>query len=126
MQLGTHAAYACYIIEQTLAVGSFIRNWLYSKKNFRAAGMENLYSILKYFLPAAIPFNFFTTEHHFHSTKLLRDRISKIRNLLAIVPNLIKFGGISHHNQPTARKTEIVFISRKFPLRIRVTLKTFG
>ena len=30
---------------------------------------------------------------------LVQDRISKIRNLLPNVPNLIKFGEIAHHNQ---------------------------
>ena len=71
--------------------------------------MEDLKNILKYFLTAAIPFdNFavfylFTTKHHHHSTKLLQDRISKIRNLLPNAPILIKFGGIAHHNQQQER-----------------------
>ena len=44
-------------------------------------------------------FYILTTKPHFHSSKLVQDRISKIRNLLPNVPNLIKFGGIAHHNQ---------------------------
>ena len=44
-------------------------------------------------------FYFFITKHHIHSSKLVQDRISKIRNLLPNVPNLIKFGGIANHNQ---------------------------
>ena len=37
--------------------------------------------------------------HHFHSKKLVQDRISKFRNLLRIVINPIKFGGIAQDNQ---------------------------
>ena len=55
MQLGTSIAYARYIIEQTLAVCNFLRNCLFKKKFCRSAWMEDLYKILKYFLPAAIP-----------------------------------------------------------------------
>ena len=36
-------------------------------------------------------FQFFTTKRHHHSTKLVQDRISRIRNLLPIVPSPIKF-----------------------------------
>ena len=32
-------------------------------------------------------------------TKLEQDKISKIRNLLPVVPNPIKFGGVVHNNQ---------------------------
>ena len=34
-----------------------------------------------------------------HSRKLVKDRISIIRNLLPIVPNPIKFGGVAHDQQ---------------------------
>ena len=40
---------------------------------------------------------FFTTKHHFHSTKLVQDRISKIQKLLPNVPNLIKSGRNKQH-----------------------------
>ena len=39
---------------------------------------------------------FFTANLHFHSTKLVQDRISKIRNFLPNVHNLMKFGGIAY------------------------------
>ena len=49
-------------------------------------------------------FNFSTTyKHHFHSTKLVQDMISKNRNILHNVPNLIRFGGLAHHKQHNAR-----------------------
>ena len=35
-------------------------------------------------------FNFCTTKHHHHSTQLVQEGISKIRNLLPTVPNRIK------------------------------------
>ena len=47
--------------------------------------------------------DFFITKRHFHSTKLVQDRISKIRNLLSDVPNLMKFVVIAHHNQQQGR-----------------------
>ena len=56
-QLGAHIACSCCIIEQTLSVCNFFTNGLFSKKNCRAAWMENLNTFFKYFLPAAIPFD---------------------------------------------------------------------
>ena len=41
----------------------------------------------------------FITKHPFHSTKLVQDEISKIRNLLSYVPNVIKFVGVGDYNQ---------------------------
>ena len=45
----------------------------------------------------------FNTKHHFPSRKLVRGRISKIRNVLPNVPNLMKFGSNAHHNQQHER-----------------------
>ena len=55
MQLGAHTACARYIIERTLAVRNFFTNGLFSNKICRAAWMKDLYNILKFFFPAAIP-----------------------------------------------------------------------
>ena len=41
----------------------------------------------------------FSPKHHFYSTKLTQDRVSIICNLLPIVPNLIKVGGVAHDNE---------------------------
>ena len=60
-----------------------------------------------------VVFYIFTTKNHFHSSKLVHDRISKIRNLLPNVPNLIKCGGIAHHNQQHERLN--YFLSETIP-----------
>ena len=57
MQLCARIACARCIIEQTLAVHNFFTNWLFSRKICGAARMGDLYNILKYCTPAAIPFN---------------------------------------------------------------------
>ena len=61
-------------------------------------------------------FGFFTTKQHFHSTKIVRNRISKIRNLFPIVARLMKFGGLAHHNQQHEILKKI-FYQRQFPLK---------
>ena len=58
IQLGAHIACARSIIKQTLAFCNFLANRLFSKKSWRAAWIEDLNNILKYLLPAAIPFKF--------------------------------------------------------------------
>ena len=46
-------------------------------------------------------------------------RISKIRNLLPIVLNLIKFGGVAHMTTNNT-KYENMFYERKFPLGVDI------
>ena len=62
---------------------------------------------------------YFITKHHFHSTKLVQDRISKIHNFLPNVPNLIKLRGIALYNQQHER---IKYYQLQFPLTFLFTV----
>ena len=57
---------------------------------------------------------FFHHQAPLHSTKFVQDTISRIRNLLPNVPNLIQFGGIAHHNHQHQRLK--YFHQQQFPL----------
>ena len=48
---------ARYITQQPLAICNFLTNRQFSKKNCRAAWIEDLYNILNFFFPEAFPFN---------------------------------------------------------------------
>ena len=49
-----------------------------------------------------LAFYIFNTKHH-HSTKLMQNRISKIRNFLPNMLNVMKFEGMANHNQQHER-----------------------
>ena len=85
--------WACYIQLHLLKGNStdekiikYIAKLIFLNNRFKSFQLDQSRLAVKIFLAL----RYFTTKHHFQSTKLVQDRISKIHNLLPTVPNAIK------------------------------------
>ena len=91
---GLLARQVCHLKDSLKGELLLIKNMKNNRISYDAHPSEQSLQILSAWTNEATSYNFFvryfcTTKHHHQFTKLMQDRISKIRNFLRMVPNPI-------------------------------------